>query len=93
MSREYTTEQNIHERYCHFQTITLLIVSLNGWMCDLPLCGTLPLVLLAALQLLSEVNNVEIGVMSWIVVRSPAWENSPPPPVGSVSDSSPAVCL
>ncbi len=61
MSCEYTTEQNIHERYCHFQTITLLIVSLNGWMCNLPLCGTPPLVLLAALQLLSEVNNVEIG--------------------------------
>lgn len=62
-------------------------------MYNLPVCRKPPLVLLVALQLLSEVNDVEIGVMSWRVVRSLAWENSTPPPVTSVSASAPIACL
>lgn len=62
-------------------------------MYNLPVSRTPPLVLLLTLQLLSEVNDVEIGVMSWRVVRSLAWENSPPPPVTTVSASSPTACL
>lgn len=84
MSTRYT--EKIHLHALRKQS------DLNGWMYTLPAC-TMPLVLLSALQLLSEVNDVEIGVMSWRVVRSLAWENSPPQPVSSASASSPAACL
>lgn len=62
-------------------------------MNNTPVCTTPPLVLPRSLQLLSGVNDVEIGVMSWRVMRSLAWENSLPPPVGRVSASSPTACL
>lgn len=48
---------------------------------------------LGALLLFSEVNDVEIEVITWSVVCSLAWENSAPPPVTLVVASSPAAGL